>query len=369
MSDYEEYTGKIETGYVALRLPVGSFEKTNFEAGAIVHEGDVLGEFVPFGDAKIQKAQEAVRIAEDARATNQQEAESRNKAIQAAEDELERVVQNAPHEKVVAPISGKLGNGVGGTYFTVPRTPRRIGGSGTGGRSGGSGGRGGRGGGGFGGSNRIPFNAIDPQDAMLVTFDVPESAVLAHRRMLNRKPGWELSLPVVCGLADDKGFPYRGKVVSVAKDIDASTHTQRWQALVPNKDGIFLPGMSVRVRLITSEPHRAMLVPAWPKSNRLKNDPDRHCLYVVNDRNVIETRTVVFGRRYDDDIEVKEGLNADDWVILQDEANVGQPDPGSTVKPQKVVTPLPTGATPASGASPPAAAEGGTATGQVTIIH
>ena len=84
---------------------------------------------------------------------------------------------------------------------------------------------------------------------------------LAHRRMPDRKPDWELSLPVVFGLADDKGFPYRGKVVlRRRRDIDPKTHAQRWQAVVPNKDGIFMPGMSVRVRLITSEPHKVMLV-------------------------------------------------------------------------------------------------------------
>ena len=97
---------------------------------------------------------------------------------------------------------------------------------------------------------------------MVVTFDVPESAVLKHRRLLDRKPDWEQSLPVAFGLSDDKGFPYRGKVLSVPDAINSETHAQRWQAVVPNKDGIFMPGMSVRLRLLTSEPHKVMLVEA-----------------------------------------------------------------------------------------------------------
>ena len=99
-------------------------------------------------------------------------------------------------------------------------------------------------------------------------------------------------------MADDKGFPYRGKVISVADEIDPKTHAQRWQAVVPNKDGIFMPGMSVRVRLITSEPHKVMLVPqdtSIHEVSDLVRSRDAKC-DIVNNRNVIESRKVRWGK-------------------------------------------------------------------------
>ena len=358
VSDYEEYTGKIENdnARVIIPLPPGRFEKTYFESGATVREGDLLGEFVPFSDPKIQQAEEKVRAARHVRnellnSEDRAKARAADAQEKAAEDERERVISKAPRMKIVAPFDGKLGGGPGGEYpFVI---------------------------------------SIAPQDAMLVAFDVPESAVLAHCRLPNRKPNWELSLPVVCALADDKSFPYRGKIVSVGDGIDPTTNTQRRQALVPNKDGIFLPGMSVRVRVITGEPHKILAVPGNVDFEYLpdaghENDPVP--VKIVNNQNVIETRMVRFWLGFDIQPEknmvnfkgdiagllgVVEGLSVNDWVVLRDKANGLAPGlgAGSVVTPKKVATPLPTGATPASGVPPPAAAQGETATGQIAIIH
>ena len=45
-----------------------------------------------------------------------------------------------------------------------------------------------------------------------------------------------------------RAFPIAARSSPSPSGIDPKTHTQRWQAVVPNKDGIFMPGMSVRVR-------------------------------------------------------------------------------------------------------------------------
>ena len=142
-------------------------------------------------------------------------------------------------------------------------------------------------------------------------------------------------------LADDKGFPYRGKVVSVAEDIDPKTHTQRWQAVVPNKDGIFMPGMSVRVRVITSEPHNVMLVPQGCHGLIPAENPNSEVVRVVNDRNIIESRNVQIGGRYDRLDAVTAGLKAADWVVADPSKFGGFPDPGMTIAPERFNTPPP----------------------------
>ncbi len=348
--DYEEYTGRIEKGFVDIRLPYQEASKwvpADLPRGMTVREGDVLGEYVPYKDqdARLQKAVDALDSAEEAcrSAEGKNDAASIAKAeaaLKPARAELNHITRDMPCVTVAAPTSGArppwaadLGrkervkvtspaSGLlvfftpgGPEYTAYPRANDR----------------------------HLIYNAIVPSDSIIVSFDAPESVVLAHHRMPNRKPNWELSLPVVVALADDKGFPYRGKVVSVAEGIDPKTHTQRWQAVVPNKDGIFMPGMSVRVRLITSEPHKVMLIHNsfyWSEGNQ-------SVVGVVDDRNVIQAREIKTGKRYDDFISVVEGLNASDWFIPASRENdsfqamfpTAERAVGKTVKPEKITTP------------------------------
>jgi RND family efflux transporter MFP subunit len=338
VSDYEEYTGRIEEGVVRIRHPVrrsvpngrggrGSIEKVFVGEGATVREGDLLAEVIDEDNPKLQQAREALHLAEShrqelyvgpPRASAKEDAKRGSEAeaaVKSAQEELDRVLHALPPAKIFAPISGKLSD------------------SGLGGR---------------GESPHLPSTIISP-DSVIVTFDIDEHAILAHRRMTDRKPGWELSLPVVCGLADDKGFPYRGKVISVAEGINPSTHTQRWQALVKNQDGIFLPSMSVRVRLITSGPHKVTLIPNDAETHELSPQADGLIsaeVYVVTDRNVIASRAVKIGRQYDGFVSVREGLRAADWVRLTTPDGGGMGGvviyaPGTTVQPEKTKTPPP----------------------------
>jgi RND family efflux transporter MFP subunit len=146
--------------------------------------------------------------------------------------------------------------------------------------------------------------------------------------MADRKPGWELELPVSCGLADDAGFPLRGKVASVDSEIDPKTGTQRWHVVLPNKDGVLAPGMFLCVRLTTSAPHKALLVP----ERALCSDQGKKFVFVVNDQNIAERRDVTAGQLDDGLRVVSEGLNAEDRVIT---SGLQQVRPGMTVKPEK----------------------------------
>ncbi|HEY4119817.1 MAG TPA: efflux RND transporter periplasmic adaptor subunit, partial [Byssovorax sp.] len=56
-------------------------------------------------------------------------------------------------------------------------------------------------------------------------------------------PGVELVL------SDDSTFPHRGVIVSINRQIDASTGTIQMQALVPNADGLLRPGQFGKVRI------------------------------------------------------------------------------------------------------------------------
>ena len=89
--------------------------------------------------------------------------------------------------------------------------------------------------------------------SIFVVFDADQRTVLQIRRLVleEKKTGkTPTEFPVRCALADDKDFPYRGKLESVDVPIDPKTGTATWRALLPNPEGILMPSLFVRVRLV-----------------------------------------------------------------------------------------------------------------------
>jgi uncharacterized protein (TIGR03067 family) len=178
---------------------------------------------------------------------------------------------------------------------------------------------------------------------MYVVFDADQRTVLQIRRLVleEKKAGKApTEFPVRCALADDKDFPYRGKLESVDVPIDPKTGAATWRALLPNPEGILMPGLFVRVRLFISAPHKAMLIP----EQAIGADQGQKFVYVVADK-VVQYRRIQVGTLEDGLRVVNEGLTADDWVVT---AQVSKLRPGMIVTPQ----PAPSPAAPSPAAGP-----------------
>jgi RND family efflux transporter MFP subunit len=147
-------------------------------------------------------------------------------------------------------------------------------------------------------------------DRILVTFDVAENISLRLRRL--RSEPFKGKGEVVVRLADGTDYPHRGKIDSIEVGIDAATGTARWRASIPNPDGLLLPGMFVRVRMATSAPHKAILVP----EQAALEAPGRECVFVLTDQDIVQRRPVKFGPVHDGWRSV-EDLHADEWVIIE----------------------------------------------------
>ncbi len=185
---------------------------------------------------------------------------------------------------------------------------------------------------------------IDSLDPMYVYFDVPEGTVLKLARA--RREGQSRSspvsgLPVMVGLGDEEGFPHHGRVDWEDNRLDVNTGTLRCRTDVSNPDGILLPGLFARVRLVSSAPFKALLV---AEGAVLTNQGQKY-LYVVNARGVTELRRVKLGMDHDGLRAVNEGLKDDEWVVVD---SLNRVKPGTTIKPEKVA--MPTGSsTPRNG--------------------
>ena len=89
----------------------------------------------------------------------------------------------------------------------------------------------------------------------------PTHVSLGSGRTANARAKTKRSLPVQVGLAGEEGFPRSGKVDFVDVEVKPNGGTVQWRAVFANADGLLIPGMFARVRLTTSAPHKALLVP------------------------------------------------------------------------------------------------------------
>jgi multidrug efflux pump subunit AcrA (membrane-fusion protein) len=99
--------------------------------------------------------------------------------------------------------------------------------------------------------------------------------------------------------------------------------------VLPNKDGLFTPGLFARVQLLGSGEHSAILV----EDRAVNTDQSQKYVLVVGAGNQIEYRRVKLGRVIDGLRVVSEGLKPGDVIVVNGAQRV---HPGVTVTPLKV---------------------------------
>ena len=184
---------------------------------------------------------------------------------------------------------------------------------------------------GAGGPTRLA--TIVQVDPIYVNFNVNEQQVLQIRDQL-RSQGLTIKdlgpIPVDVGLQTESGFPHRGVINYIAPDLDQSTGTLAVRALLDNKQTVLLPGLFVRVRVPVQRDLESMLVP----DRALGNSQQGRYVLIINDKNVVEQRTVETGDAVDGGMRViKSGLGANDRVVV---SGIQRAIPGSVVKPVDV---------------------------------
>jgi RND family efflux transporter MFP subunit len=139
------------------------------------------------------------------------------------------------------------------------------------------------------------LTTIVGMDPMYVYFDIDERTLLRFLRLIREKKVDDprtKALPVLLGLADEEGFPHAGKINFVDNKLDVATGTLRLRGEFPNpQPHILAPGLFVRVRIQVGTPHQAILI----AERALGTDQGQKFLYVVDDKDVAQYRTVKVG--------------------------------------------------------------------------
>jgi membrane fusion protein, multidrug efflux system len=178
------------------------------------------------------------------------------------------------------------------------------------------------------------LTSIVSLDPIYIYFDVDEATYLRNNRLWfegKRPSSRDTANPVQVRLTGEARPSHEGTMDFLDNRLDVSTATLRSRAVIPNKDLSILPGQFGRVRIIGSAPYEALLVP----DTAIATDQSRKIVFVVKEDDTVEAKPVTLGPLDEGLRVVREGLKAEDRVIVDglQRARVGakvSPHPAQT---------------------------------------
>ncbi len=335
VTDYADFTARTAAvDSVELRARVsGYLEKVHFKEGALVQKGDVLFEIDPrtyeatlraaegnlaSAEARVARANADVARARrliGSQAIGREEYDRFNGELGEAMGSVASLKAAAARArldlaftKVTAPVGGRISR----YYVTVGNLVQA--------------------GDLTGGTLLTTIVSVDP---MYAYFDVDEHTVLRVKQLIREgKAGRpeDVEIPVWLGLANESGFPHRGRIDFVDNQVNSKTGTLKVRAVYPNRDEALSPGYFARVRVPIGDPHKALLI----TERALDTDQGQKIVYVLDKDNKVASRPVRLGALHDGLREITDGLKSGERVIVNGLQLVR---PGVVVEPKLVAMP------------------------------
>jgi RND family efflux transporter MFP subunit len=178
------------------------------------------------------------------------------------------------------------------------------------------------------------INRIDP---MYIYFTINESDLLRlmHRRPTDsNQPLPNKIIPFNFGLANETGYPREGRLDFASISVAPTTGTLQMRGTFSNPDYSVLPGLFVRVRVPSPDKREALLLPG----DAISFDQQGEYVLIVDEKNIVERRSVKTGIQVGDMLVINEGLKPEDRVIVEGQL---QAIPGREVVPQPAASASP----------------------------
>lgn len=328
VADFDEYVGRFEAvDHVEVRARVsGYLDKIHFIDGQLVKAGETLFTIdrrpfevalervraaraqaeanLAYADSDLQRGDRLVKGSTITQQTYDQRVLARNVA-QAALTAQDAAVRQAELElqytELKAPIMGRIGD-------------RRvsIGNLVTGGSNGST-------------TLLATIVSIDP---IRFEFTMDEQSYMRFTSAHAKIDDGSKRVAVTLKLIGEKEFEHNGKIDFVDNVIDRSSGTIRVRAQFPNPEGRLTPGMFGRIKVPSSAPASALLVP----DTAIATEQVRKFVYTVGSDNVANPKYVTLGPEIDGMRVVTAGLSADDVVVVNGLMRIR---PGAKVSPQQ----------------------------------
>jgi len=307
---WETFTGQVaapET--VELRPRVsGYIDEVAFEEGALVKAGDLLFRIDPRpyrareqaasadlaqARSQLEQTQSEAKRAEQllaSRAISREEYDQRRTAlsgararVDAAQAALESARLELDYTQIKAPVDGRVGRAM------VTK-------------------------GNLASADQTLLTTLVSVNPMYVYFEPDEQTAISSQDLL--ADGGHA--PVRVALADEDGFAHQGELNFIDNQMNASTGTLQYRAVLPNPDGRLRPGQFARVQMPVERLDSALLV----NRKAVVTNQDRRLVYVVDDANKVQPRQVTLGHDVGELLVVEDGLDPGDRVIVKGQLKV-----------------------------------------------
>lgn len=311
----EEYVGRfVAVNAVEIRARVsGYLEKIHFEDGQLVQAGALLFTVDPrpfqntldqargvlaqaraqlaLASADLGRAQKLVKdktISEQTFDQRVQAQKSAEASVASSEASVKQAELDLEFTQLKAPVTGRIGD-------------RRV-----------------------SPGNYVTGGAI-PSTTLLATivsinpirfeFSFNESDFLKFARLQNRGSqafARDSDTPVELKLLDEKDFTHKGTIDFVDNVIDQSSGAIRGRAEFRNPEGLFTPGMFARIRVPSTPPFEALLIP----DSAIGSEQSRKFVYVVDGEGTVSQKYVTLGQLDRGQRVIREGIAENDRIIV-----------------------------------------------------
>lgn len=315
VTDWDEFSGRFDAvEQVQIRNRVTGFVKSiEFKDGDIVHAGDLLYMIDPRqyeavaeqaqgqlldARARVTLAQRELERASSlvkTDAVSQSVVDQRTQQLQTAqatavqaEGTLKRAQLDVEFSQIRAPITGRISRHLVTVGNLVQGSE----------------------------SGATLLTSIVSMDPIHLYFDMDESVYIKNSKLWfegKRPSSRDTPNPVQILLAGDLKPSHDAKMDFIDNRLDVGTGTLRGRAVVDNHDLSILPGQFARVRVLGSAPYEALLLP----DTAIATDQSRKIVFVVKDDDTVIAKPVVLGPLDEGLRVIKDGLRADDRVIIE----------------------------------------------------
>jgi membrane fusion protein, multidrug efflux system len=310
---YREWIGTLdgsENAEIRARV-TGYLLRRDYQEGALVKKGDLLFEIDPrpfeaaLAEAKSQLQQgRAMQLAAQAEAQRSKELfdkkviseqeyvnktqlnESSVAKVSALEASVEDAQLNLNFCKITSPVDGIAGIAQAQVGDLV------------------------------GTSNSIVLTTVSTLDPVKILFPVSEVDYLSASQRVEEttgKPFDQRPETIELILADGATFPQKARLLSVDRQVKASTGTILVTALVPNPGSVLRPGFFARARIVAQVLKDAVVVP----QRAVSEIQGSYQLAIVGADGKAEIRPVQAGPRVGTDWVITSGLKAGEKVIVE----------------------------------------------------